>query len=88
MGTEKRIRIYIADWEEKCYKQGIPDEAPAELEQSDLVPSYRRICKAILKNDLHLLSLGFTKGYSKQYVVLKRIELEQRNPTKQLKLNL
>jgi predicted phosphoadenosine phosphosulfate sulfurtransferase len=67
----------------------LPDEAPIELEQNDLVPSYRRICKAILKNDLALLSLGFNKTYCKTYSMLKRIEIEQRIiKNKQLKLNL
>ena len=89
MGTEEKIRNYINQWEKRCYQNGIPDKAPIELEQNDLVPSYRRICKAILKNDLALLSLGFNKTYCKTYSMLKRIEIEQRViKNKQLKLNL
>jgi predicted phosphoadenosine phosphosulfate sulfurtransferase len=74
-------------WEERCYREGIPDEAPFEL--GDKVPSYKKICIAILKNDTNLVSLGYKTKYSKYYSVLKRIEIDAR-PTKykQLKLRL
>jgi predicted phosphoadenosine phosphosulfate sulfurtransferase len=69
------IRRYIKTWEARGYKNGIPDEAPAELESNGLVPSYRRICRALLKNDLLLISLGFVKPNCALYCELKRIEL-------------
>ncbi len=84
---EQRIRSYIKLWENRCYQSGIPDEAPEELERNELVPSYRRICIAILKNDVSLKSLGFTPKYSNYYSALKQIELSKRNGTPiQLKL--
>ena len=70
-----KIRQYIASWEAKGYPEGLPDEAPYELESNDLVPSYRRICRALLKNDLNLQSLGFTKPSCELYNILKRAEL-------------
>ena len=76
-------------WEQRCYFDGIPDEAPIELERNNLVPSYRKICRAIIKNDLSLISLGFTKSKSKVYSDLKRIEISQRQVKyKQLTLDL
>jgi len=75
-------------WEKRCYKDGIPDEAPFQL--ADKVPSYKRICIAILKNDMNLTSLGFEPKNSKYYSILKKIEIDAR-PTKngkQLKLKL
>jgi predicted phosphoadenosine phosphosulfate sulfurtransferase len=69
------IRKYIKQWERRGYPEGIPDEAPAELEANGLVPSYRRICRALLKNDLTLQSLGFTKPDCALYSSLKQLEL-------------
>lgn len=82
-----RIEKYIKDWENKCYLNGIPDEVPTEIK--DLVPSYKRICIAILRNDYPLKSLGFTPKPCKSYNELKRIELINRGVIKkdiQLKL--
>lgn len=84
----EKILKYIETWEQRCYFDGIPDEAPKELESLGKVPSYRRICLAILKNDYPLKTLGFTPNESKYYGCYKRIELAQRSKTKQLKLDL
>jgi len=74
-------------WEERCYKNGIPDEAPFELK--DKIPSYKKIAMALLKNDFHLISLGYSQKKTKYYSILKRIEIDQRKYIgKQLKLNL
>lgn len=80
-----KILNYIDTCEKRCYKDGIPDEAPLELESRSLVPSYRCIAKAILKNDPSLKSLGFTPTKSKYYHDLKKKELEKTDPN-QLKL--
>jgi predicted phosphoadenosine phosphosulfate sulfurtransferase len=83
MGTKTKIKKYIKDWEERCYPNGIPDEAPIELEKSNLVPSYRRICFAIMKNDFSLKYLGFSSSKCQVYNELKKIELIQRGVIKQ-----
>jgi predicted phosphoadenosine phosphosulfate sulfurtransferase len=79
---------YIKEWETKCYFDGIPDEAPYELEIRNKVPSYRRIALAILKNDYSLKTLGYTPKKSKYYDFYKKIEIEARQKYKQLKLDL
>tara|TARA_R110000737_G_scaffold205578_1_gene224136 strand:- start:1636 stop:1773 length:138 start_codon:yes stop_codon:yes gene_type:complete len=44
---------------------------------------------ALLKNDFHLISLGYSQKKTKYYSILKRIEIDQRKYIgKQLKLNL
>lgn len=83
-----KIEKYIKDWKSKGYYSDIPDEANKRLEQLNKVPSYRKICLAILKNDYSLKTLGLNTFHSKYYDCYKRIELEQRNKTKQLKLDL
>ena len=58
-------------WERRCYSNGIPDEAPKEID--DRVPSYKRIAIAILKNDLSYIGIEPVK--SEYYSILKCIEL-------------
>jgi predicted phosphoadenosine phosphosulfate sulfurtransferase len=83
--VHEKIKEYVDMWERRCYKNGIPDEAPSEL--GDRVPSYKRICLAILNNDLQLTSLGYYPKKSKYYSILKRIEIDARiYKGKQLKL--
>jgi len=72
----QRVDEYISVWEAKGYPNGIPDEAPEELEALGLVPSYRLIAKTLLNNDLQLLSLGFAPKKSIYYNILKKIELK------------
>ena len=78
MGIKQKIEGYVREWENRCYKKGIPDETPIEIEQNNLAPSYRKICLALLKNDHTLKSLGFSAPKSKVYNDLKYIELKER----------
>lgn len=73
-----RAEEYVAIWSERGYPSDIPDEVPDELMRLGLAPSYKAIACAILKNDIALLSLGFTAPPSKCYSALKRIELAGR----------
>lgn len=75
---KSKISQYVETWEGRGYAQGIPDEAPEVLESLNKVPSYRSICKAIMKNDVGLLTLGYSRQPCEAYNVLKRIELRSR----------
>jgi predicted phosphoadenosine phosphosulfate sulfurtransferase len=75
---KNKILKYVEKWEGRGYADGIPDEADPKLEGLGRVPSYRLICKAILKNDVALTSLGYTRPNCDSYGVLKRIELAAR----------
>ena len=74
----EKIQTYINKWELQGYSAGIPDESDLKLESLNMAPSYRSICRAILKNDNHLVSLGFSKSKCESYGVIKRIELTER----------
>ena len=74
----KLILEYIKKWEAQGYPNGIPDEAPRRLENALRVPSYRMICMAIMKNDVHLTSLGLSRPKCGAYMALKKIEIEAR----------
>lgn len=78
----KKIREYISNWEQRGYSEGIPEEAPESLERINAVPSYRMICRAIIKNDVQLESLGFTREPCELYNKLKREELKERGVLK------
>jgi len=82
----EKVNDYIKAWENRCYPQGIPDEAPIEV--NDKVPSYKKICIALLKNDMNLTSLGYEQKKTKYYSMLKRIELSARNDGKPKQLRL
>lgn len=71
-----RIENYIRLLENRCYPNGLPDEVPMEI--NDMVPNYRRIAIAILRNDVALKSLGFTPPKSEWYNRFKKIEIEAR----------
>lgn len=73
MDVEKIYR-YIKEWETRCYKNGLPDEAPIELK--DKIPSYKAIALCILNNNLK--PLGIEGKKTKYYSVLKRIEIDAR----------
>lgn len=71
----KKIERYIKLWEDRCYPNGIPDQGPMELESNSLIPSYRQVCIAIMKNDYQLKTLGYSRLKCKAYMAIKRDEL-------------
>lgn len=74
----KKINQYINKWHSQGYENGIPDEAFPKFEALNKAPSYRNICRAILKNDVQLTTLGFSKESCESYNILKKIEIDAR----------
>jgi len=72
------ILKYVQQWKRRGYANGIPDVAPRRLEASCRAPSYRAICRAIMKNDVSMCSLGFSRPSSGWYDVIKKDELMRR----------
>lgn len=79
MNTQSRAEQYIVEWKDCGYPDDIPDEVPDALMKRGLAPSYRVIAIALLRNDLHLSSLGFSRPQSEWYGALKREEIQERN---------
>jgi predicted phosphoadenosine phosphosulfate sulfurtransferase len=75
------VRQYIESWLVRGYERGIPDEVPMPLMRLGLAPSHRAIAEALLRNDMALLSLGFSPPRSEWYGALKRIEINARPVT-------
>ena len=62
-----KIDVFRKWWMDRGYPQGIPDEADQRLESKREVPSWRRVCKSILRNDYWCKGLGFTQHKSGSY---------------------
>lgn len=61
-----RFKKFISGWHDRGYTT-IPDEAPPELEAKCWAPSWRRMCKVLLRNDYWCKGLGQTQPKSEAY---------------------
>jgi predicted phosphoadenosine phosphosulfate sulfurtransferase len=64
---ENKIFLWVKWWSKRGYEKEIPDEAPYVLETAKKVPSWRRICKALLRNDYWCKGIGFSQHKSVAY---------------------
>ena len=73
-------KIYVFDswWKKRGYENEIPDSAPSILESQKLVPSWKRICKSLLRNDWWCKGLGFTQHKTAAYEKYLKLKKEQR----------
>jgi predicted phosphoadenosine phosphosulfate sulfurtransferase len=74
-----RFKKFISGWNDRGYEH-IPDEAPIELENTQWVPSWRRLCKVILRNDYWCKGLGQTQPKSEAYgkfIAIKNMRKEK-----------
>jgi len=77
-------KIYTFEkwWECRGYPDGIPDEAPQILESKKLAPSWRRVCKSLLRNDYWCKGLGFTQQKTKAYKKYLEMKKKRRQEAK------
>ena len=73
---KNKLAVYIKWWSKRGYEEGIPDKAELRLESYGKVPSWRKICKTILRNDYWCKGLGFsptkTAAYKKYVELMKK----------------
>lgn len=62
-----KIAVFRKWWMDRGYPEGIPDEADYKLEADRKVPSWRRVCKSLLRNDFWCKGLSFTQHRSEAY---------------------
>ena len=77
---KNKIYKFVKWWETRGYPEGIPDEADYQLEQKKDVPSWRRVCKVLLRNDYWCKSLSFTQQKSaayERYIQMMKAKREQ-----------
>jgi predicted phosphoadenosine phosphosulfate sulfurtransferase len=63
-----KILLFQKWWMDRGYPKGIPDEADYPLEAQKLAPSWRRVCKTLLRNDYWGKGIGFTQHKSAAYL--------------------
>jgi len=72
------FKKFIHGWRDRGYSS-IPQEAPLELENKCFAPSWRRMCKTLLRNDYWCKGLGFTQPKSEAYG--KFLQIRKSNKT-------
>ena len=77
-----RFRSWMKGWQSRGYRNGIPDEAPRNLEKKYWAPSWRRLCKVLLRNDWWCKGLGLTQPKSAAYERYLNMKREQRRAIK------
>lgn len=68
-----RFTKFIAVWKKRGYDK-IPDYAPSELEAKQWAPSWRRMCRCVLRNDFYCKGLGQTQPKSEAYGKFKAMQ--------------
>ena len=78
-----KIAVFIQWWRAKGGIYDIPDEVDPKLEASsagkERQPSWRRICKVLLKNDYWCKGLSFTQTKSESYEAYQRLMKKRRS---------
>ncbi len=74
-----KFKVFLKWWKVRGYENGIPDEAPTVLESQRIAPSWRRLCKTLLRNDYWCKGLAFTQPKSAAYG--KYLELKKAKAT-------
>jgi hypothetical protein len=64
---QERFIGFLRGWKARGYYKGIPDEAPLILENKKWAPSWRRMCKCLLRNDWWCKGLGLSQPKSAAY---------------------
>jgi predicted phosphoadenosine phosphosulfate sulfurtransferase len=77
-----RFKKFIHSWHRRGYEE-IPDEAPPELEAKCWAPSWRRMCKVLLRNDYWCKGLGQTQPKSEAWKKYKEIKSNKKIAAKE-----
>jgi predicted phosphoadenosine phosphosulfate sulfurtransferase len=71
-----RFKKFIVGWNNRGYSE-IPDEVPPELEAKCWAPSWRRMCKVLLRNDYWCKGLGQTQPKSLAWQQFKEMKKQR-----------
>lgn len=73
---ENKIAVFLKWYESRGYEDGIPDAADPKEEAAKRTPSWRRVCKTLLRNDWWCKGLSFSQhnseGYEKWLKIMRR----------------
>lgn len=74
-----KIAVFIKWYEDRGYPDGIPDAADYDDERNKRAPSWRRVCKALLRNDYWCKGLGFSQQTGNGHQRYKQLMAKRRN---------
>jgi len=83
-----KFSVFIRGWKGRGYVEGIPDEAPKVLEDKHWAPSWRRMCKVILRNDHWCKGLGLTQPKSDAYSKFITIKKEKKKASQSAEMEV
>ncbi len=75
-----KISMFIHWYQVRGYPDGIPDEADPQEEAAKRVPSWRRVCKVLLRGDYWCKEMAFTQTKSTAYQKYRKL-MEKRRQT-------
>lgn len=73
-----RFKKFIHGWHQRGYAS-IPDESPPELEAKCWAPSWRRMCKVLLRNDYWCKGLGQAQPKSDAWQRFKEMKAKKKS---------
>lgn len=79
---KNKIAVFLNWYGARGYLNGIPDEANVNDEAAKKAPSWRRICKALLRNDYWCKGLSFSQTKSQAFERYQKIMKKRRNQWK------
>jgi predicted phosphoadenosine phosphosulfate sulfurtransferase len=75
---ENKFAVFLHWWQDRGYPDGIPDEADLAEEAAHRVPSWRRICKVLLRNDYWCKEMSFGMHKSQAYERYRKLMRKRR----------
>lgn len=75
---ENKIAVFLKWYAERGYPNGIPDDGEMTKEK----PNWKRICKALLRNDYWCKGLSFSQHKSEAYVKYQKLMKKRRQKWK------
>jgi predicted phosphoadenosine phosphosulfate sulfurtransferase len=76
---QNKISVFVKWWIDRGYPDGIPDEGDYKLEADKKIPSWRRVCKSLLRNDYWCKGLSFTQHKSDAYTKYLKLMETRKN---------
>ncbi len=70
-----KINEYINKWKTMGYDEDIPDEVNYFVDLKRNVPSYKKICKSILSNDISCKQLGYNVDYKSSWDIVNNLKV-------------
>lgn len=81
-----KVAKYLWWWSKRGYPDGIPDCADIDVERNELAPTWRRICRTLLKNDYWCKNIGFSPTKSASYQKYLNLMRKRREEQKESSL--